>query len=117
MADIVDNLFDGYGIKVLGFDTLFAEAEETSAERVIAEFESSVFAEQPAFRDKLQLLRESLDSNIRFAEALIARDVVTGFVFKDSLADNEPETTGALPSPVIYANETRRCEARIQLVG
>jgi adenylate cyclase len=105
LADIVDNLFDGYGIKVLGFDTLFAEAEETSAERVIADFESSVFAEQPAFRDKLQLLRESLDSNIRFAEALIARDVVTGFVFKDSLADNEPETIGALPSPVIYADE------------
>ena len=105
LADIVDNLFDGYGIKVLGFDTLFAEAEETSAERVIAEFESSVFAEQPAFRDKLQLLRESLDSNIRFAEALIARDVVTGFVFKDSLADNEPEMTGALPSPVIFADE------------
>jgi adenylate cyclase len=105
LADIVDNLFDGYGIKVLGFDVLFAEAEETSAERVIAEFESSDFAEQPAFRDKLQLLRESLDSNLRFAEALIARDVVTGFVFKDSLADNEPETIGALPSPVIYADE------------
>jgi adenylate cyclase len=105
LADIVDNLFDGYGIKVLGFDVLFAEAEETSAERVIAEFESSEFAEQPAFRDKLELLRESLDSNIRFAESLIARDVVTGFVFKDSLADNEPESTGVLPEPVIHADE------------
>jgi len=105
LADIVDNLFDGYGIMVLGFDVLFAEAEETSAERVIGDLESSDFAERPAFRDKLQLLREALDSNIRFAEALIARDVVTGFVFKDSLAANEPETTGMLPSPVIRANE------------
>ncbi len=26
LSDIVDNLFDGYGIKVLGFDVLFAEA-------------------------------------------------------------------------------------------
>ena len=105
LADIVDNLFDGYGIKVLGFDVLFAEAEETSAERVIAELEASDFVEQPAIKDRLQLMRESLDSNIRFAEALIARDVVTGFVFKDSLADNEPESTGVLPSPVIYADE------------
>ena len=105
LADIVDNLFDGYGIKVLGFDVLFAEAEETSAERVIAEFESSDFAEQPGFRDRLQLMRESLDSNIRFAEALIARDVVTGFVFKDSVAANEPETTGVLPAPIIQFSE------------
>ena len=105
LADIVDNLFDGYGIKVLGFDVLFAEAEETSAERVIAEFESSDFAEQPGFRDRLQLMRESLDSNIRFAEALIARDVVTGFVFKDSVAANEPKTTGVLPAPIIHLSE------------
>jgi adenylate cyclase len=105
LADIVDNLFDGYGIQVLGFDVLFAEAEETSAERVIAELESSEFAEQPAFKDRLQLMRESVDSNIRFAESLIARDVVTGFVFKDSLADNEPESTGVLPEPVIHEDE------------
>ncbi len=105
LADIVDNLFDGYGIKVLGLDALFAEAEETSAERVIAEFESSEFVEYPGFRDRLQLLRQSFDSNLRFSEALIARDVVTGFVFKDSLADNEPETTGVLPRPVIGAAE------------
>ncbi|MFQ6004999.1 MAG: CHASE2 domain-containing protein [Woeseia sp.] len=105
LADIVDNLFDGYGIKVLGFDVLFAEAEETSAERVLSELEASEFAERPAARDKLQLMRESLDSNIRFAESLIARDVVTGFGFKDSLADNEPETTGVLPAPVIEAGD------------
>lgn len=105
LASIVDNLFDGYGIKVLGFDVLFAEAEETSAERVIEEFESSEFADQPGFRERLQLLRESLDSNIRFAESLIARDIVTGFVFKDSLAANEPKTTGILPAPLIRASE------------
>jgi adenylate cyclase len=105
LADIVNNLFDGYGIKVLGLDVLFAEAEETSAERVIEEFEGSEFAEQPGFRDRLQLLRESLDSNIRFSESLIARDIVTGFVFKDSLSANEPKTTGVLPAPVIYADE------------
>lgn len=103
LADIVDNLFDGYGIKTLGFDVLFAEAEETSAERVIAELEASEFALQPGLSDKLKLMRESLDSNIRFAESLIARDVVTGFVFKDSLSANEPEATGVLPAPVIRA--------------
>lgn len=43
--------------------------------------------------------------NVDFAEAFIARDVITGFVFKDSLAANEPEFTGALPAPIIPARD------------
>ena len=101
LATIVNNLFDNYGIRVLGFDALFAEAEETSAERLIAKLAASDIAQQPDVMAKLEELQESLDSNIRFTEALIARDVVTGFVFKDSLSENEPEATGSLPAPII----------------
>lgn len=101
LATIVNKLFDDYGIQVLGFDVLFAEAEETSAERVIAELEASEIANHADVKAELDRLRKSLDSNRRFSESLIARDVVTGFVFKDSLGDNEPETTGTLPTPII----------------
>ena len=104
LADIVDRLFDDYGIHVLGLDVLFAEAEETSAERVIAELETSSVASDPAIRDELARLRRELDSNRRFAESLIARDVVTGFVFKDYVGDNEPQETGVLPPPLIRAD-------------
>jgi len=38
-----------------------------------------------------------------FAESFIARNIVTGFVFKDSLSQNEPEFTGALPAALIPA--------------
>ena len=100
-AALVDRLFDDYGIQVLGLDALFAEAEETSAERVINELSASAIAEDPAVADELARLRKSLDSNYRFAESFIARDVVTGFVFKDSIHANEPETTGVLPAAII----------------
>ena len=40
LAIIVDNLFDVYGIQVLGFDALFAEAEESSAERMLSRLEA-----------------------------------------------------------------------------
>ncbi len=43
--------------------------------------------------------------NEEFAESFIARDVVTGFVFKDSLSQNEPVFTGALPTPLIPASD------------
>jgi adenylate cyclase len=104
LAAIVDRLFDDYGIRVLGLDALFAEAEETSAERVLADLAASEPGQDPALRQELERLRTTLDSNYRFAESLIARDVVTGFVFKDFLGDNEPEATGALPPPLMRAS-------------
>lgn len=39
--------------------------------------------------------------NEAFAESFIARNIITGFVFKDSLSKNEPEFTGALPAALI----------------
>jgi adenylate cyclase len=105
LAALVDALFDDYGVQVLGMDVLFAEKEENPAERVAAELAASPLADNPDVAAALELMRLRLDSNIRFAESLIARDVVTGFVFKDSLQPGEPEGTGALPSPLLSAEE------------
>ncbi len=101
LATIVDNLFDHYGVRVVAFDALFAEAEETSAERLLRDLKASDIAADPAVSARLDELSQAMDSNIRFAESLIARDVITGFVFKDSLAEGEPEATGVLPPPII----------------
>ncbi len=103
LATIVDRLFDDYGIRVLGFDVLFAEAEETSAERLLGRLAQSEIAAIPQVRDELTRFAAEQDSNVRFAESFVARDVVTGFVFKDSLAPNEPQSTGVLPEPIIPA--------------
>ena len=104
LAAIVDRLFDDYEVTVLGMDVLFAEAEETSADRLLAEIASGQTEIAPEVAQQLERLRDSRDGNIAFAESLIARDVVTGFVFKDSVGDNEPRASGALPPPVIAAN-------------
>jgi adenylate cyclase len=104
LATIVDRLFDDYEIQVFGLDALFAESEEGSAERLLHSLSASPIAADPAVASELARHREALDGNSRFAESLIARDVVTGFVFKDSLGADEPVTTGALPQPVIRAD-------------
>ncbi len=74
LANIVDILFDDYGIKTLGFDVLFAEAGRGGG-------------------------------NEAFADSFIARDVITGFVFKDSLSEGEPEFTGVLPTALIPGSD------------
>jgi adenylate cyclase len=103
LAAIVDRLFDDYGVRVLGLDALFAEAEETSAERLLDTLAQSEIGSDPEVAAVLARQRETLDSNFRFADSFIARDVVTGFVFKDSLSEGEPVATGMLPSPVMTA--------------
>jgi len=45
--------------------------------------------------------------NESFAESFIARNIITGFVFKDSLSEYEPEFTGALPKPLIPGSDLR----------
>lgn len=103
LAAIVDRLFDDYEIHILGLDALFAEAEERSAERLLKVLAASPIAANPEVARELEQHRERLDSNYRFAESLIARDVVTGFVFKDSVSDGEPAATGSIPAPIIIS--------------
>jgi len=74
---------------------------------VIDQISQSEVGSDPRVTEELDRLRMTLDSNRRFAESLIARNVVTGFVFKDSLDDNEPEFTGVLPAPLIRADDIR----------
>jgi len=105
LAAIVDLLFDNYGISVLAMDVLFAEQEETSAGELLEELDRSGMPVSPQVRAYLDGVRESLDGNTAFAQSIIARDVVTGFVFKDSVARGEPATTGVLPAPVMRAQD------------
>lgn len=74
LAQIMDILFDEYGVRSVGFDVLFAEIGRSGGDEV-------------------------------FAEAFIARDVITGFVFKDSVREHEPEHTGSLPAPIVPARD------------
>jgi adenylate cyclase len=101
LARIVDTLFDDYEIAVLGMDVLFAEAEETSAQRVLRDLAENEFAPDPIIAARLRQRAELADGNLIFAESLIARDVVAGFVFKDSVGVDEPRSSGTLPAPAI----------------
>lgn len=105
LADIVNRLFDDYGITVFGLDVLFAEAEETSAQRLIDDLAATDLGDNPDVLAKLERLAEAEDGNITFAESFIARDVVTGFVFKDSVGQGEPATSGTLPAPIMTRDE------------
>ncbi len=105
LARIVDRLFDDYEVSVLGLDVLFAEAEETSAKRMLEELLAGDFSTDPKIIAQLERLSDAADGNLAFAESFIARDVVTGFVFKDAVSDGEPESFGHLPAALIRSED------------
>ena len=105
LAQIVDRLFDDYEITVLGMDVLFAEAEETSASRLLDELTAGDLNAYPSIVAEIEKLSDAADGNLAFAESLIARDVVTGVVFKDFVSEGEPESAGHLPKPIISSRD------------
>ncbi|MEX1166988.1 MAG: CHASE2 domain-containing protein, partial [Hydrogenophaga sp.] len=100
MAHLVDTLFDDQRIAVLGFDTLFAEADNSAGLQQLQQLAKGALADQPGFVQRLETLAPQLDNDAKFARALQGRPVVLGYYLSN---DGEGRTTGQLPAPVITA--------------
>lgn len=75
LAMLVDQLFDHYGVAMVGFDMVFSEADHSVDLREL----QALLAEQP-LPDALA----ELNSDRRFSEALADRPVVLGYLFDRS---------------------------------
>ena len=109
LAALIDTLFDDYGVAVLGMDVLFAEKEQSRVAELIDALEEG--DTDAATLDEIRSVARSQSGDLAFSESLIARDVVLGFVFKDSVAPGEPRATGRLPPPLIRAEDVRGVSA------
>lgn len=98
LADLVDELFERQHAAIVGFDVVFAEADESSGLKRLRQLAQVEFRDQPAFGDKLAKLQPALDYDATFARALKDRPVVLGYYFND---DPEGRTSGVLPAPVL----------------
>ncbi len=93
LADLVNKLFDNYGIDTLGFDVVFAEPEDSFSKDQIVRALSD---------DDLTLKAiEAESGDAQFAESLKGRKVVMGLAFDPPLIDEQlPASVGGLPSPM-----------------
>lgn len=98
LARLVDTLFDRHGIALLGFDTVFAEADVSSGLAHLERLGKEALRDQPGFAERLAELRPQLDLDRRFAAALKGRPVVMGYYFT---SDAQGRVTGQLPAPVM----------------
>jgi adenylate cyclase len=98
MAVLVNELFDRQKIALLGFDVVFAEADESSGLKRLHQLANNELRDQPGFAERLGQIQSSLDYDGMFSAALKNRPVVMGYYLT---SDRDGRTSGLLPAPVM----------------
>ena len=98
LGQLVDELFDKQNIALLGFDVVFAEADESSGLIRLNELARNELKDQAGFAEKLRQMQSDLDFDGLFAKAIEKRPVVLGYYFT---SDRQGRTSGALPAPIL----------------
>jgi len=99
LAELVHELFDRQKVALVGFDVVFAEADESSGLKRLKQLAQAELKDQPGFAEKLNQIQASLDYDALFAKSLERRPVVMGFIFT---GDGEARGLGVLPAPVMH---------------
>ena len=98
LAALVDELLGRQQAALLGFDVVFAEADDSSGLKRLQQLARNELKDQPAFTDKLGQIQASLDYDAVFAKSLANKPVVLGYYFT---SDRDGRVNGVLPAPVM----------------
>ncbi len=103
-ATLVNNAFDKYGVRTLGFDINFPEADtRASGLDALDALSKGAFADLPGFAERVQAIRPELDHEAQFGAALKGRSTVLGYVFKDASTPGSAASIGAIAPPLMDA--------------
>lgn len=98
LAELVNTLFQDQQIAVLGFDVVFAEADESSGLSRLNQLADRELKDYPGFSDRIRQLQPSLDFDAAFARAIANRPVVMGYYLT---SDKDGRANGVLPEPAL----------------
>ena len=93
---LLDKLFDEYRVRVVGFDVVFAERDESSGLAVLRALARDELRSVPGFQASVEALAPKLDFDRIFADKLRGRPVALGYYFTD-----EGQKISRLPQPVL----------------
>jgi len=102
LARLMDKLFDVHGMRVVGFDVVFAERDVSSGLPQLEQLSKGPMRNNAEFQSQMQRLRSTLDYDSQFAAALKNRPTVLGYFLT---ADKNGRRSGQLPNPVFDRTE------------
>lgn len=83
MARLMDRLFDDYRVRIVGFDVVFSEPDDSSGVAVLEGLAKGKLRSNTEFHRVLGKVRGELDYDTRFADALRGRNTILGYYFAD----------------------------------
>lgn len=98
IAALVEKLFDRYGAKIIGFDVVFAEPDQSSGLAALDRLLSGPLQHDADLRKAVEDMRPTLDNDARMANALRGKQAVLGFYVAN---DADSRAQGALPAPLL----------------
>ena len=100
LASLVNELMNRQQVAVVGFDVVFAEADESSGLKQLRQLAQGDLREQPKFVEQVGRMAPILDYDAAFAHALRDKPVVLGYYLTQG---KDARTSGQLPAPVFDA--------------
>ena len=98
IASLVDGLFEHYQIRLLGFDLVLPEPDDSSGLSRLEALGKGELHDNAQYQNTLARLRPGLDYDGLLAAALRRRPVILGYYLS-----NEGSTSGALPAAALPA--------------
>ncbi len=100
LATLLDKLFKDYGIRLIGFDVVFAEPDESSGLKSLETLAKRELKDVATFHNTVRELRPKLDYDARFAASIRNRPVILGYYLSSREGG---QNAGALPEPTFPA--------------
>jgi len=103
LASLVNELYNYYGVAMIGFDIFFREPDESSGIKILEQLGRNEFSEIEEYQKRLEELRPILDYDQLFIDSISKGLSILGYNFfsADGIAGNI--TDGVLPDPVLYS--------------
>jgi len=106
LAQLVDQLYERYDVRALGFDIVFAEKDRNRELEILRKLSQGRLSDNTAFQRTVEEIAPRLDRDRVFARALEGRNIALGYFFRSSVEQGDP-TSGALPEPIGTVEATR----------
>ena len=99
VARLVDQLFDHYGIQILGFDIVFPEPDDSSGLNILMSLGRNELAGDQTYQQVVTGLEDELNYDQLLAESIRDRPVIMGYYFKYGSSEDYSSNNGLLPEP------------------
>lgn len=112
MALIMDQLFNKYQIKLLGFDVIWAEPDKSSGFENFQRLARQIAPDNASLSQVLKKIAPELDFDARFSKSLDNRATVLGYYFN---SNDDAREIGVLPVPVFFKEDMQNREQDFSL--